>query len=148
MRNILLTIVAIAFTFFVDNLHAASLGDKCKTGNGVPPKHLCQFGQICLQAIGNKYCSQAGKICGWPNKSGYNLGKNKKYKGKWYECKASGFKNVSNGSSGGGSSNQSDNLSSSSSSKNCSPGPVAVSKTPAPPAPFVPIPYPNLKPCK
>ncbi len=116
MKTIRLGIGAciIASTLYVATIQAApwghpppgaSIGDECKTGNNVPSKYLCSSG-ICLKAISKMYCSTTvpPKLCGWPGTGGYALGKKKKWKGEWYECKVGGFKRVSsNDSSGGGS---------------------------------------------
>ena len=67
----------------------AQLGDQCSTA-GAP----CNNGAgVCLQAVGNKYCSSIGKICGWPGTGGYSLGAEKtSSSGKDYVCTAGGFK--------------------------------------------------------
>lgn len=128
MRNLLLAVVTITITLSTTSLHAvtpwghsspppppgASLGDKCKTGLNVANKYLCPMGKVCLQAIGNMYCSNAGKVCGWSGTGGYPLGAKKTYGGKQYECKLNGFKRVSSssgGSTSGGNSGSSGNSS-------------------------------------
>jgi hypothetical protein len=87
MRHSLLVAVILATA---GATQAAGTGQKCKvpTNN---PAFMCAGGDVCLQAIGSKYCSNPGKICGWPDKSGYPLGKKKQYGGKKYECFANGF---------------------------------------------------------
>ena len=78
---------------------AAGVGDRCKIGNNVSNKYLCQIGKPCLQAISKRYCSHAGKVCGWPDRGGYSLGAKKNHNGNKYVCTLTGtnarFKKVS-----------------------------------------------------
>jgi len=76
---------------------AAGLGDRCKTGSNVAPAYLCPVGTLCLQSIGNKYCTRADKQCGWNGSIGFNLGQTKTYQGEEYVCTPTGFQRVASG---------------------------------------------------
>lgn len=60
-------------------------GEQCSSGSG------CTTG-LCLNSIGNSYCSNLGMICGWGGTGGYTLNTKKTYNGKEYVCTPSGFK--------------------------------------------------------
>lgn len=70
---------------------AAERGDECKLGVGVAAQYVCTGGTVCRQAINKMYCSNPGKVCGWPGTGGYTLGQKKVQSGKRYECTAAGF---------------------------------------------------------
>lgn len=73
---------------------AAGVGDQCKLGMNVAAQYLCPFGTLCLQSIGNKYCSHVDRQCGWRNTSGYYLGNTKTYNGDGYVCTPTGFQKM------------------------------------------------------
>lgn len=98
LRLILSLLVAISLA---GNVSAADLGEKCKLGVNVDAQFLCPFGNLCLQSIGNRYCSAADKQCGWKDTNGYYLGSKKTYDGEEYVCTPTGFKKSSTDSSGG-----------------------------------------------
>ena len=89
-RKAMMTVFVIAIS--AAGAGAAGMGEECKVGSGVAPEFLCPPATACLKAIGKMYCSNLGKNCGWPGRSGYNIGANKSYNGKDYECTLSGFK--------------------------------------------------------